>query len=98
MVHNLRMVSWQHLNSVGYAYDWAREVDETIKEHLRSCNHNPLIEYHNQGKAFQLAIPTPEHYLPMLYTLALQEKDEDLSIFNDKALGGSLTMTSFKIG
>lgn len=98
MVHNLRMVSWQHLNSVGYAYDWAREVDETIKEHLRSGNHNPLIEYHNQGKAFQLAIPTPEHYLPMLYTLALQEKDEDLSIFNDKALGGSLTMTSFKIG
>lgn len=98
MVHNLRMVSWQHLNSVGYAYDWAREVDETIKEHLRSGNHNPLIEYHNQGKAFQLAIPTPEHYLPMLYTLALQEKYEDLSIFNDKALGGSLTMTSFKIG
>jgi 4,5-DOPA dioxygenase extradiol len=66
MVHNLHMVSWQHLNSVGYAYDWAREVDETIKEHLRSGNHNPLIEYHNQGKAFQLAIPTPEHYLPML--------------------------------
>jgi len=98
MVHNLHMVSWQHLNSVGYAYDWAREVDETIKEHLRSGNHNPLIEYHNQGKAFQLAIPTPEHYLPMLYTLALQEKEEDLSIFNDKALGGSLTMTSFKIG
>lgn len=98
VVHNLRMVSWQHLNITGYGYDWAIQVDETIKNHLRAGNHQPLIEYYKQGKEFQLAIPTPEHYIPMLYALALQEKDEELAIFNDKALGGSLTMTSFKIG
>jgi len=42
--------------------------------------------------------PTPEHYLPMIYALALQEKNEDLQIFNDAAVAGALTMTSFKIG
>ncbi len=97
-VHNLRMVSWQHLNSVGYAYDWAKEADDKMKEFLRDGNHLPLIEYYKQGKAFELAIPTPEHFLPMIYNLALQEKNEDIYIFNDKPVAGSLAMTSFKIG
>jgi 4,5-DOPA dioxygenase extradiol len=61
-------------------------------------NHTDLINYHSQGKAFDLAIPTPEHYFPLLYTLALQDRNEHLSLFNDKAIGGSLTMTSVKIG
>ena len=98
MVHNLRMVSWQHLNTTGYAYDWAKYADETMKKYIREGNHLPLIEYYKQGKEFELAIPTPEHYLPMIYTLALQEKNEEISIFNDAAVAGSLTMTSFKIG
>lgn len=97
-VHNLRMVSWQHLNSTGYAYDWAKQADETMKGYIREGNHIPLIEYHKQGKEFELAIPTPEHYIPMLYALGLQEKNEAIDIFNDQAIGGSLTMTSFKIG
>jgi len=97
-VHNLRMVSWQHLNSVGFAFDWAKYADETMKAYIKDGNHQPLIDYHLQGKEFQLAIPTPEHYLPMLYTLALQEKNENIQIFNDQAVGGALTMTSFKIG
>lgn len=97
-VHNLRMVSWQHLNSTGYAYDWAKYADETMKTYIRDGNHLPLIEYHKQGKEFELAIPTPEHYIPMLYALGLQEKNENIDIFNDQAVAGSLTMTSFKIG
>lgn len=55
------------------------------------------MNYHAQGRAFQLAIPSPEHYLPLLYTLALKNSDEQVSLFNDKPLGGSLTMTSVKI-
>lgn len=98
IVHNLRMVSWQHLNTVGYAYDWAKQADETMKKHIMDGNHDPLINYHLQGKEFQLAIPTPEHYLPMIYMLALQEKNEEIQIFNDQAIAGALTMTSFKIG
>lgn len=97
-VHNLRMVSWQNLNTVGYGYDWAIEANEMMKGYIRSGNHKPLIEFHKQGREFELAIPTPEHYLPMIYALALQEDKEELQIFNDAAVAGALTMTSFKIG
>jgi len=57
-----------------------------------------LINFKSQGKSFDLAIPTPEHYLPLLYTLALKEENEKVSLFNDKAVAGSLTMTSLKMG
>ena len=97
-VHNLRMVSWQHLNTVGYAFDWAKEANEKMKGYIQDRNHQPLIDFHKQGRAFELAIPTPEHYLPMIYALALQDKNEDLLIFNDEAVAGALTMTSLKIG
>ncbi|MBV2225393.1 MAG: 4,5-DOPA dioxygenase extradiol [Sphingobacterium mizutaii] len=97
-VHNLRMVSWKHLNTVGFAFDWAQEANEKMKEYILDGNHQPLIDFQKQGSAFQMAIPTAEHYLPMIYALALQEKNEDLQIFNDAAVAGALTMTSFKIG
>jgi 4,5-DOPA dioxygenase extradiol len=45
-----------------------------------------------------LAIPTPEHYLPLMYSLGLKGEKDNVSFFNDKAVGGSLTMTSVKIG
>ncbi|MGK2860710.1 MAG: hypothetical protein ACSLE0_02170 [Chitinophagaceae bacterium] len=56
-----------------------------------------MINYSTLGKEAMLAIPTPEHYLPLLYTLGLKDKKDDVSFFNDKAVGGSLTMTSVKI-
>ncbi len=98
MVHNLRMVSWSHINTAGYAFDWAKQADEKMKKYINEGNHQALIDYDKQGAEFQLAIPTPEHYMPLLYSLALQEKNEELSIFNDQAVAGSLTMTSLKIG
>ncbi|MCB9282729.1 MAG: 4,5-DOPA dioxygenase extradiol [Lewinellaceae bacterium] len=97
MVHNLRMVAWDRLNETGYGYDWAIEASEKMKSYILSGDHQQLINFRSQGKAFDLAIPTPEHYLPLLYALALQEKDETISLFNDQALAGSLTMTSVKI-
>ena len=97
-VHNLRMVSWQHLNSVGYAFDWAQEANERMKAYIKDGNHQPLIDFQNQGSAFPISDSTPEHYLPMIYALALQEKNEPLQIFNDAAVAGSLCMTSLKIG
>ncbi|HLU85556.1 MAG TPA: hypothetical protein VKZ45_08775, partial [Vicingaceae bacterium] len=81
-----------------FGYDWAMEANDKMKQHILSGNHQQLINFRSQGKAFDLAIPTPEHYLPLLYTLALQEKNEDVKLFNDKAVAGSLTMTSLKIG
>lgn len=97
MVHNLRMVDWRRLDEVNYGYDWAVEANEKMKKYILSGDHNQLINYHSQGKEFNLAIPTPEHYLPLLYTLALKEENEEVTLFNDKAVGGSLTMTSVKI-
>jgi 4,5-DOPA dioxygenase extradiol len=98
MVHNLRMVAWDKLNEPGFGYDWAVEASERMKKYLFDDDPAPLIGFAKQGKAFQLAIPTPEHYLPLLYALALRDTGEELSLFNDKHLGGSLTMTSFRIG
>jgi 4,5-DOPA dioxygenase extradiol len=97
MVHNLRMVAWDKFNQPDYAYDWAAEASAKMKECILSGDYNPLINYKSQGKAFDLAIPTPDHYLPLLYTLALKEENEKISLFNDKAVAGSLTMTSVKI-
>ena len=97
MVHNLRMVDWNKLNDADYGYDWAIEASEKMKTFILSGNDKQLIDYKSQGSAFNLAIPTPEHYLPLIYNLALKEEDEKVSFFNDKAIGGSLTMTSMKI-
>jgi 4,5-DOPA dioxygenase extradiol len=97
MVHNLRMVAWNKLNDT-YGFDWAIEAGEKMKKYILSGDHEQLINYRTQGRAFDLAIPTPEHYLPLLYTVALQEKDDTITIFNDKPVGGSLTMTSVRIG
>ncbi|RRQ48923.1 4,5-DOPA dioxygenase extradiol [Maribacter algicola] len=97
MVHNLRMVAWDKVNGEPYGYDWAIEANEKMKAFILENNHSSLIDFRSQGKAFDLAIPTPEHYLPLLYAIALKEKNEDVSFFNDAPLGGSLSMTSLKI-
>lgn len=98
MVHNLRMVAWDKLDAPEYGYDWALQMNNTFKDLIANKTHDKLINYSLLGREAQLAIPTPEHYLPLLYTLGLQNSKEDVSFFNDKAVGGSLTMTSVKIG
>jgi 4,5-DOPA dioxygenase extradiol len=98
MVHNLGMIAWDKLNADSYGYDWAIEVNEKMKGFILSGDHQQLINYRNQGKAWDLAIPSPEYYLPLLYTLALKDEKDTISIHNDKPVAGSLTMTSVKIG
>jgi 4,5-DOPA dioxygenase extradiol len=98
MVHNLSMVAWDKLNGEPYGYDWALQMNQTFKQLIEQKNHQPLIHYHQLGKEAMLAIPTPEHYLPLLYSLALQDKNDPVAFFNDKPVAGSLTMTSVKIG
>ncbi|MFT5700216.1 MAG: 4,5-DOPA dioxygenase extradiol [Desulforhopalus sp.] len=97
MVHNLGMLAWDRLNDT-FAYDWAQEAGNRMNHYILDGNHDKLINYSKQGKEFQLSIPTPEHYLPLLYALALQNKKDDITLFNDKPVGGSLSMTSVKIG
>lgn len=97
MVHNLGMIAWDHFNDNDYGYDWAIEASNRMKEGILAGNHADLINFKSQGRVFDLAIPSAEHYLPLLYALALQDKDEKATLFNDKAVAGSLTMTSLKI-
>lgn len=98
MVHNLRMVDWHRLSEPDYGYDWAIEMNELFKLKIAYGNHQDLVDYKNLNKAAMLAIPTPDHYYPLLYTLALQEENDNVSFFNDRLVGGSLNMTSVKIG
>ena len=94
IVHNLGMVNFDD----DQPYDWASEFDETIKRLVLSGDHNSIVQYENLGRAARLSIPTNEHYLPLLYTLALQDKDEALRFFADRVTFGSISMRSVWIG
>ncbi|RZM06648.1 MAG: 4,5-DOPA dioxygenase extradiol [Pedobacter sp.] len=96
MVHNLRMMNWSMINGGGY--DWALQINDQFKSFILNNEHRPLINFEGLGREAMLAIPTPEHYLPLMYTLGLKSEDEPVSLFNDKAIGGSLTMTSVRLG
>lgn len=98
LVHNLRMVAWDKVDEPEYGYDWALQANETFKRLILAHKHKELINYTLLGREVQQAIPTPEHYLPLIYALGLKRENEPVSFFNDKAVMGSLTMTSVQIG
>lgn len=98
IVHNLRKVAWDKPDYEEYGFDWVLEANEILKKLIVADDHKKLINYDLLGREVQMAVPTPDHYLPLLYALALKNGNEELSFFNDKAVMGSLTMTSLKIG
>lgn len=97
MVHNFQYASFNSTQLSYTALDWAIEANNDFKKFISENNYKPLIEYNKHSKAFQLAAPTPEHYLPMIYAIALRGKSENVSYFNDEIIGNSFSMTSFKI-
>ena len=98
MVHNLGMIAWDKMNAPEYGYDWALQLNDRFKRLIANGDHQPLINYESLGSEGRLAIPTPEHYLPLIYSIGLKGSNDTTSFFNDKAVGGSLTMTSVKFG
>lgn len=94
IVHNLRMIDWQNINTVGSGWDWAIEAREKTNHWLMDGDFQKLIDYQKQGTSLQYAVPSPDHFLPLIYTLGLKDKSENLSLFNDALIGGSLSMTS----
>lgn len=98
MVHNLRMVAWDKLDKPGFGYDWAIEMHELFKKKVADGDHQALINYETLSKSVKLAVPTPDHYYPLMYTLGLQNKNEQPVFFNDELVAGSLNMTSVKFG
>ena len=97
IVHNLRLVAWDKTDDEEYGHDWAVEANDKIKRLIMDNGYKELIDYNLLGKDVQLAVPTPEHFLPLLYTLAIKRESDDLSFFNDKTVMGSLSMTSLLI-
>jgi 4,5-DOPA dioxygenase extradiol len=99
MVHNLGMMKISSMADIDkeYGFDWTLEMNDIFKTKINKHDHTSLINYESLSKSAKLAIPTREHYLPLLYILALQEKNEQATFFNDKAIAGSLTMTSVLI-
>ncbi len=95
MVHNLRIMNWNLQES---GYDWAVEANTRFKDLITKGDHAPLIKYETLGRSVGLSIPTPEHYLPLLYVLGLKEENDSVSFFNDKTVMGSISMTSVKLG
>ena len=101
IVHNLRRVVLRgnSLNDFNtpFGLDWALEASALFKQLIDEDRHAELTDYQSLGSAVQLAVPTPEHYLPLLFALALKEAGESVTYFNDYPLAGSLTMTSLVI-
>lgn len=98
IVHNLGLVAWDKLDVPGYGFDWALEAKDKIRNLIISGDHKSLIGYKQLGREVNLAVPTPDHFLPLLYTLALKENNDQVTFHNDKTVAGSLSMTCLKIG
>jgi 4,5-DOPA dioxygenase extradiol len=98
MVHNLGKVAWNKLNEPNYGYDWAIEAHELFKKLINEKNHQSLIDYQKLGSSVALAIPTPDHYYPLIYSLGVSDEKDAIALFNDELVGGSLNMTSVQFG
>lgn len=98
LVHNLRLISMRQgdLNTP-FGFDWAEQATAIFKRLISERRHQELCDFPALGDAVQLAVPTPEHFLPLLYMLALQQPNESVHFFNDVHVGGSLSMTSLVI-
>ncbi|MEI7451625.1 MAG: 4,5-DOPA dioxygenase extradiol [Candidatus Falkowbacteria bacterium] len=91
IVHNLSVIEYEE-NAA--PYDWAKSFEEKVISLIAKKDHKALIDYLNISPESKLAIPTPEHYLPLLYILGLQDDDE-LNYFVSGIAHGSISMTSF---
>ncbi|MBS4028411.1 MAG: 4,5-DOPA dioxygenase extradiol [Ignavibacteriales bacterium] len=96
IVHNLRLLRWGNENAT--PFDWALEFDEKVKSNLLDGSFYELIAYEKLGTAAMYSVPTNEHYLPMLYTLATKEKDEELKFLYEGFQYASTSMRCFRIG
>lgn len=92
IVHNLRLVDWDML---GEGYEWAYTFDEYIYENIMKKNHDPIIDYGRAGDIARLAVPTPDHYYPLLYALGATDEGDKVSVYNKSCEMGSVSMTAY---
>ncbi len=95
MVHNLDQIDFE---TEAKPFGWAVDIDKLFKRELEKNNHKFFIDFPDSGASAVLAAPTLDHYLPMIYILALQEKDERLQFTYEGIQNGSISMRGFRIG
>lgn len=98
IVHNLQAVSRQHINQIGAGYDWAFAFRDAINQAIMDDNSDALVNFEQFGESAALSVPTPDHYLPLLYVMAQRDRDDEITLFNDELVAGSISMTSVLVG
>jgi 4,5-DOPA dioxygenase extradiol len=96
IVHNLRLIDFSNINAK--PFNWAVEFDELAKANLLEWNPEGLINFEKMGNAASYAVPTLDHYLPMIYTIALREESEPIAFTYEGFQHGSTSMRCFQIG
>ena len=96
LTHNLSIVDLQDINAK--PRDWALEFDTKIKDFINDQNHKGVIDYQKIGSSAKLSVPEPSHFIPLIYTLALQDNNDEIEYFYDKFHYGTLSMRCLKIG
>lgn len=92
IVHNLRMIDWNMKES---GFNWAYEFDNYIRKNIENKNHENIINYSSLGESAKLAVPTPDHFYPLFYTLGATDTEDKISVYNNSCTMGSLSMTSY---
>lgn len=96
VVHNLHTYGWGR--HVPEPYEWASRFENRVRELLLARDHGPLIEYETLGRDAMLSVPTPEHYLPLLYVIAQQRDSDTISFPVGGIDGGSISMLAVQVG
>ncbi len=96
LVHNLHTYAWGRHEIE--PFDWGVRFEERARGFLLSRDHEPLVDYESLGKDAMLSVPTPDHYLPLLYVIALQREDDKVSFPVEGFDGGSISMLTVRIG
>ncbi len=92
IVHNLRILNWDMKDK---GFEWAYTFDDFIKENIEKRNHDNIVQYQNLEEVATLAVPTPDHFYPLLYILGASDENDQVSVYNNSCMMGSMSMTSY---
>jgi 4,5-DOPA dioxygenase extradiol len=96
LVHNLHAYAWgRHVSD---PYDWAVRFEQTAREMMLAGEYKPLVNYEALGRDAMLSIPTPDHYLPLLYVVATRQQHDLVTFPVEGVDGGSISMLAVQVG
>ena len=96
LVHNLHAYAWGRHSQE--PYDWAVRFEDTAKNMMMANEVKPLVNYEVLGPEAALSIPTPDHYLPLLYVLGARQEGEPIRFPVQGVDGGSISMLAVQVG